>query len=71
MTSRITDCAAEEPTGWILLQPIHKMRGRAADLLCPRSVERMVEVWIDTEFEGGRHSRRVEKIHEIEKKFKS
>jgi ribose 5-phosphate isomerase RpiB len=24
-------------------------------------------VWIDTEFEAGRHSRRVEKIHEIEK----
>jgi ribose 5-phosphate isomerase RpiB len=30
----------------------------------------MVEVWIDTEFEGGRHSRRVEKIHEIEKNIK-
>jgi len=38
----------------------------SADMLSPRSVERMVELWIDTEFEGGRHSRRVEKIHEIE-----
>ncbi len=38
-----------------------------ADMLSPRAVERMVEVWIDTEFEGGRHSRRVDKISEIEK----
>jgi ribose 5-phosphate isomerase B len=43
----------------------------SADMLSPRSVERMVEVWIDTEFEGGRHSRRVEKIHEIEKGIKA
>jgi ribose 5-phosphate isomerase B len=43
----------------------------SADMLSPRTVERMVEVWIDTEFEGGRHSRRVDKIHEIEKKIKS
>jgi len=41
----------------------------SADMLSPRVVERMVEVWIETEFEGGRHSRRVEKIHEIEKKI--
>jgi ribose 5-phosphate isomerase B len=38
-----------------------------ADTIGPRTVERMVEVWVDTEFEGGRHSRRVEKIIEIEK----
>ena len=36
------------------------------DMLSPRVVERMVEIWTDTEFEGGRHSRRVGKIHEIE-----
>lgn len=38
----------------------------SADMLSPRVVERMVEIWIDTEFEGGRHQRRVEKIHAIE-----
>ena len=38
----------------------------SADMLSPRIVERMVEIWIDTEFEGGRHLRRVEKIHQIE-----
>lgn len=38
-----------------------------ADMISPRTVERMVELWMDTDFEGGRHSRRVEKIAEIEK----
>ena len=38
-----------------------------ADMISPRTVERMVEVWVDTDFEGGRHSRRVEKILDIEK----
>lgn len=38
-----------------------------ADMISPRTVERMVQVWVDTEFEGGRHSRRVEKILDIEK----
>lgn len=39
----------------------------SADLLSPRMVERMVKVWVDTEFEAGRHARRLEKIAEIEK----
>ncbi|MEX2168182.1 MAG: ribose 5-phosphate isomerase B [Pirellulales bacterium] len=38
----------------------------SADLLSPRVVERMVEIWIDTEFEAGRHLRRVEKIRQLE-----
>lgn len=38
-----------------------------ADMISPRTVERMVEVWVATEFDGGRHSRRVEKILEIER----
>lgn len=38
----------------------------SADLLSPRVVERMIEIWIDTEFEGGRHLRRVEKIRNLE-----
>ena len=39
----------------------------SADMLSPRTVERMVDVWVSTPFEGGRHERRVEKIHELEK----
>ncbi len=38
-----------------------------ADMLSPRSAERIVDIWVDTEFEGGRHSRRIGKIAEIEK----
>lgn len=38
----------------------------SADLLSPRVVERMVEVWADTDFEGGRHLRRLEKIRGLE-----
>ncbi len=41
----------------------------SADMLSPRIVERMVEIWIETDFEGGRHSRRVDKIHQIELKI--
>jgi len=41
----------------------------SADMLSPRSVERMVDLWLKTEFEGGRHSRRVEKIHQIEEQL--
>jgi len=29
-------------------------------------LRRIVEVWLDTEFSGGRHERRVKKIHRIE-----
>jgi ribose 5-phosphate isomerase B len=38
----------------------------SAELLGARPIDRMVEIWLDTEFEGGRHARRVEKIHRIE-----
>lgn len=34
----------------------------SADLLGERLVTRMVELWLTTEFEGGRHARRLEKI---------
>ena len=43
----------------------------SADMLSPRTVERMVEVWVATPFEGGRHERRVEKIHLLEKDAKA
>jgi ribose 5-phosphate isomerase B len=34
----------------------------AADLLGEELIRRMVEIWMATEFDGGRHERRVEKI---------
>src|SRR5688572_28593225 len=40
----------------------------SADMLSPRTVERMVEVWVTTPFEGGRHERRIEKIRELEQR---
>ncbi len=39
----------------------------SADLLGERLIDRMVEIWLNTPFEGGRHARRVEKISEIER----
>jgi len=38
----------------------------SADLLGERRIDRMVELWLRTEFEGGRHARRVERIGEFE-----
>lgn len=34
----------------------------SADLLGEELIERMVRIWLQTEFEGGRHARRVDKI---------
>ncbi len=39
----------------------------SSDLLGERLIDRMVELWLSTPFEGGRHARRVEKIDEIER----
>jgi ribose 5-phosphate isomerase B len=36
------------------------------DLLSPRGAERVVEIWLATEFEGGRHQRRVDKIRQLD-----
>jgi ribose 5-phosphate isomerase B len=38
----------------------------SADLLGERLVSRMVQIWLTTEFEGGRHARRLEKIRDYE-----
>ncbi len=38
----------------------------SADLLGDRLVTRMVEIFLKTEFEGGRHARRLEKIAQFE-----
>ena len=40
----------------------------SADMLGERLIDRMVEIWLKTEFEGGRHARRVEKIRALEQK---
>ncbi|CAE7823114.1 ribose 5-phosphate isomerase B [Bremerella sp. T1] len=41
----------------------------SADLLGERLIDRMVDLWITTEFEKGRHERRIEKITAVEKRF--
>jgi len=38
----------------------------SADMLGGRLIDRMVEIWLTTEFEGGRHARRVEKIRQLD-----
>lgn len=38
----------------------------SADMLGERLIDRMVEIWLNTDFEGGRHARRVQKITELE-----
>ncbi|HVA45603.1 MAG TPA: ribose 5-phosphate isomerase B [Pirellulales bacterium] len=38
----------------------------SADMLGEKLIDRMVEIWLKTEFEGGRHARRVEKISKLE-----
>ena len=40
----------------------------SGDILGERLVDRLVEIWLKTEFEGGRHARRVEKIADLENK---
>jgi ribose 5-phosphate isomerase B len=38
----------------------------SGDMLGERSVDRLVEIWLNTEFEGGRHTRRLRKIASLE-----
>jgi ribose 5-phosphate isomerase B len=39
----------------------------SGDILGERLVDRLVEIWLNAEFEGGRHARRVEKISHLER----
>ena len=39
----------------------------SADLLGERLIDRMIELWLSTDFEGGRHARRVDRIEELER----
>lgn len=38
----------------------------SGDALGERLLDRLIEIWLKTEFEGGRHARRVQKIAELE-----
>ncbi len=38
----------------------------SADLLGDELIDRMVRIWLETQFEGGRHARRVDKIAKFE-----
>ncbi len=41
----------------------------SADLLGEGLIQRMLEIWLTTPFEGGRHARRIDKITAIENEF--
>jgi ribose 5-phosphate isomerase B len=41
----------------------------SADLLGERLIDRMIELWLTTSFEGGRHARRLEKIGDLERRI--
>lgn len=41
----------------------------SADRLGEKPIEDMIRVWLETEFDGGRHQTRVDKISSLEKKF--
>ena len=43
----------------------------SSDLLGERLIDRMIELWLSTPFEGGRHARRVEKISDLERQADS
>ena len=38
----------------------------SGDMLGDRLVDHLVEIWLKTEFEGGRHARRIQKIAQLE-----
>ncbi len=42
----------------------------SADLLGEELIDRMIRIWLETEFESGRHARRVEKITRFEQQQK-
>ena len=43
----------------------------SADMLGDKLINRMINIWLKTKFEGGRHARRLEKIAEIEREVAS
>lgn len=43
----------------------------SGDMMGEKSLNRLVEVWLNTEFEGGRHARRLAKINHLEDESRS
>ncbi len=43
----------------------------SADMLGDKLINRMINIWLTTDFEGGRHGRRLDKISKIEKDVNS
>jgi ribose 5-phosphate isomerase B len=43
----------------------------SADMLGEEQIERLLSIWLNTAFEGGRHARRVNKIKEFEQQSES
>ena len=43
----------------------------SGDLLGERLIDHMIEIWLNTPFEGGRHARRVNKITELERQVEA
>ena len=41
----------------------------SADLLGQRLIDRMIDIWLKTPFDGGRHARRIGKIERIEHEY--
>ena len=41
----------------------------SGDMLGERLVDRLIEIWLSTPFEGGRHARRVQKIVDLERRL--
>jgi ribose 5-phosphate isomerase B len=41
----------------------------SADMLGEKLIDRMIDIWLKTQFEGGRHARRVEKISGLESQW--
>jgi ribose 5-phosphate isomerase B len=42
----------------------------SADLLGGPLIDHILDIWMKTQFDGGRHQRRVEKIHEAEERIR-
>jgi ribose 5-phosphate isomerase B len=40
----------------------------SSDMLGERNLQRLVQVWLETKFEGGRHARRLDKIAQLERR---
>jgi ribose 5-phosphate isomerase B len=60
-------CIAANKLRGVRAAPCHD--DLTADMLGERLIDRMVEIWLTTPFEGGRHARRLEKIAALEQKM--